>query len=346
LTLSVSVEHESSIYHPRVISATSTSTFPFSHPVASIKCVAEKHFRVDDIVRIGDIFHGRIINLLTDGHTMQISCRGHSQELNHKYVTGDYTQTGVTSGDVLEYLIYTYLTRLTSGTLQGDTITSFNISANQANIYDVVKNLEVYDSNHRLQVVTQYTDNHYTSSQVNWLPLPTVSNLILSHNSAGVLGANYKAIGTEIRNKIYIFGSVSEDPATGISTQKYGFAEDTPSQNKYGVREFPYCDHALDDDAMCTTMAQGLVNQNSMPKLNGSVTMAGTIIYPGDLVTCDFDMYLDGERFEGEYRVVRVDHRMSPWLTTVTLGQYVKSEGEVIADSVNNHRLNNLNSIL
>lgn len=342
----VSIEHDGDLYHPALTSVVCSSTFPFSHPISTITCIAEMHFKIDDVVRIGDIFHGRIIGINSNSKFMTITCRGHSQELNHKYITQDYNQTGISSGDILKHLIDTYLDRIVSGTMLGDTISNYNLLGNQANIFDALKTIEIYDSNHRIVEDVAYTDNKFTSYTVNWMPLPSTSIMTLVDGAQNILDINFQTSGQEIRNKIHIFGGVIEDPTTGVTTQFDGFAEDSISQSKYGTREFLFCDRSFDSDLMCQTVAQGLVNRDCEPKITGTITILGAEILPGDLVTCEFPIHLEGEKISGDYRVVRVRHQLNPWVTTISVGQFIKTSTEIIAESVNKHRLNNLNSIV
>lgn len=314
--------------------------------MATVQCHPEPHITVDDIVRIDDLFHGRITEIHPDVETMNIVCRGHTQEMNHRYLPISYVQTGATSGDILQYLIETYLDRICAGEImQGKQIQDFRLSAHQTNIFDALKTIEIYDAEHRLVERPIYDNGLLTAFSLEWKVLPTVPRMELMYRAPHIHDVVFQVISHEIHNQVKIFGNVTED-SNGASSQYHGQAVDENSQSQYGVREYTYCSHTYNSNSMCQYIAQGIIDRDTRPKLNGTISMQGVDIIPGDLVFCDFPVFIEGKQIQGNYRVMRVTHQMNPWVTEIDVGQSVRSANELLIAAMNDHRLSNLDAIL
>ena len=342
----ISIEHEGNLYYPNIFSADMISTFPYTIPSANITCSVMDHIKTDDIIRIDDLFHGRIINISINNEEMTLDCAGHASELDFTYITTEYDGSGLTSGSILEHLISTYCNRILPGTFQGNIIHDFEMSANKRTVYDSLKQIENLDKDFRLSLAVDYNNGTLNTVTANWKALPSTTSYQAMYKSKNVIDYYFESLSNNLFNKIEVFGNTVEDPTAGTTTQYKGAAEDTYSQGLYGTRQFFTFDGSLDNDEICYYVAHGLIDKFSMPMITGTITLLGSYIKPGDLINLDFPVIIEGQKIKGLYRVSLVSHSLFPWTTTINIGPLSISPGDMMQTLINRQRLENLNSVI
>jgi hypothetical protein len=167
-------------YYPTVLSASTSSSYPFAVPTANIEIITNRTpetsgyispLKVDDIVRLqvsitfsrsektvwSDIFEGRI-NAISSPYgqtnTTTLDCVGHAYEATYTLLEKDYsfpnsTGTGVDAVSILDYIINTdgYLDRLTytrdvNKTHYGVTLYDYSVKKDQRYFHDLLADFE------------------------------------------------------------------------------------------------------------------------------------------------------------------------------------------------------------
>ena len=342
----ISIEHEGNLYYPNIFSANIGSTFPYTIPSANITCSVMDHIKTDDIIRIDDLFHGRVINISINNDEMTLQCAGHANELDFTYITTEYDGSGQTSGSILEHLISTYCSRVNTGTFQGNIIHDFEMSANKRTVYDALKQVENLDKDFRLSLDVDYNNGTLNTVTADWKALPSTTSYQALYKSKNVLDYYFESLSNNLFNKIEVFGNKVEDPTAGTTTQYKGAAEDTYSQGIYGTRQFLTFDGSLNNDEICYYAAQGLIDKFSMPMITGNITLLGSHIKPGDYINIDFPVIIEGQKIKGLYRVTSVAHSLFPWTTAIQIGEIGVSPGDLLQTLINRQRLHNLNGVI
>lgn len=356
---SVVVEHSGALYYPSLISASVSTTFPFSHPVADIQISqgGTVHFIPDDIIRVQyrrsdawiDLFHGRVREIISTFGYKHLFCIGHSEESSYKFITADYTGAGAGSGDIISDLISTYLTRITDdGDIAiGSTISEFNIARNRKNIMDIIKELESLENfNYIFSIKTDYNNGIFNKASAVWEAVPVVpTTKVTAYETAkNVTHASFSENINDLYNKVWIFGNTYNDDADQYSA----FAEDAYSQSLYGVREHITVDRSLNSQSLCEAIAEAVVQRYSTPIVIGDIELTGIDISVGELLSCRFpSLDIGGSHVDGNYRIQKVSHTISNsgWNTNLNVGELRYSIDELISGLINKNRANNLGLI-
>ena len=359
IKFNVAVEHSGSLYYPSLISASVSTTFPFSHPVADIQIsqAGTIHFIPDDIIRIQykrsdrwiDLFHGRIHEINSTFGYKHLFCIGHSEEMSYRFIIADYTGAGAGSGDILSDLIPNYLTRITDDgdIATGSTISEFNIARNRKNIMDIVKELENLEYfNYIFSIKTDYNNGIFNKASAVWEAVPVVpTTRATAHETAkNVVGASFSEDINDLYNKVWIFGNTYNDDVDQYSA----FAEDSYSQSVYGIREHILVDRSLNSQSLCEAVAEAIIQRYSMPLVIGDIELVGVDISVGELLSCRFpSLDTGGEHIDGNFRIQKVSHTISTsgWKTNLNVGELRYGIDELISGLVNKNRANNLGLI-
>lgn len=359
IQFNVVVGHNGVLYYPSLISASVSTTFPFSHPVADLQIsqAGTIHFIPDDIIRIQykrsdrwiDLFHGRINEINSTFGYKHLFCIGHSEEMSYRFITSDFTGAGSGSGDIISDLISTYLTRITDdgGIATGSTISEFNIARNRKNIMDIVKELESLENfNYIFSIKTDYNSEIFNKASAVWSAVSVVpTTRVTAYETAkNVIRASFSENITDLYNRIWIFGNTYNDDADQYSA----FAEDTYSQSLYGIREHITVDRSLNSQSLCEAIAEAIVQRYSMPIVIGDLELSGVDVQVGELLSCRFpSLDVGGQHIDDDFRIQKVIHSISNsgWKTQLNVGELRYSIDELISGLVNKNRVNNLGLI-
>lgn len=355
----VIVEHNNSLYHPKLISTNITSTFPLSHPVADIQISNEgtAHFIPDDIVRIQykrseswvDLFEGSINEIISTFSHKQLFSIGHTEEMSYKFITENYTGSGSGSGYIISDLITTYLSRITGdGDIEiGSTISEFDIAKNRKNVMDIVKKLESIENyKYIFSIKTDYNNGLLNTVSAKWSTVSQVpiSKLTAYEKARNVISASFSENISDLYNRVLIFGNTYDD-----DTQQYNsIAEDTQSQNVYGIREYIIVDKSLDSQVLCEAIAESIIQRYSIPVIIGDLDLSGIDVQVGELIACKFpSLHAGGKSIDGNYRIRKVSHNISRagWITKLNVGELRYGVDELISGLINKNRSNNLGLI-
>lgn len=352
----ITVEHNSSLYHPKLISANISSTFPLSHSVADIQISNDGtiHFIPDDIIRVQykrsdnwiDLFEGRINEIISTFSHKQLFSIGHTEEMSYKFITEDYTGVGSGSGDLILDLITTYLSRISDNgyIVTGSTIAEFDIAKNRKNIMDIVKKLESIENyQYIFSIITDYNNGLLNTVSAKWSSVPPVptSKVTATENAGNVISASFSENISDLYNRILIFGNTYDS-----DTKQYNsIAEDSYSQSLYGTRQFILVDKSLDSQVLCESIAEAIIQRYSMPVIIGDLDLTGVDVHVGELLACKFpSLHAGGKSIEGNYRIQKVSHSISSsgWKTQLNSGELQYGIDEMISGLINKNRANNL----
>ena len=360
-------------YYPKVIEARTTTTFPWSAPMASIVVNTNiaggtagymSPIRNDDIVRLQvnvrnspseksiwqDIFEGRIMISESEfgfNNLTTMICRGHSEELLYRPATTDYSIASARTGTILAALVYNYLSRLTDDsqidTTASTVIPNFNIQQDTKFMSDSIKELEALEAyGYIFKVDTNYSSNgDLDTNIVSWQPVPVESNTVrIIQGTPRLISARFSKSIENVVEDVTIYG-LSGTP------QKVGTSIDgSPS---YGTRYHIGIDTSIATDALCSSLAVATRSRFGTGVTRGSVRILGDPnISVGDLIYVKIpSLVVDGSSIDGTYRVKRLSHSITTegWYTDLDLGDLIETPADILAGQHTKNRLLNANFI-
>ena len=362
-------------YYPKLLSAYTNSTFPWSCPTATIELNTNvstgtagymSPVRVDDIIRLQanvrttsdeksvwqDIFEGRIMKIESrfgrDNPTT-VYCRGHGEELLYRAVTADYSASAATTGTMLDALTTAYLSRLTDAspslidTAGSSAITNYNIQQDTKYMIDPVRQFESLESyGYILSVVPEYdSSDNLSAVYVSWQAVPAIaSNTVqIREGTPRLVDATFSYSIEQLVEDVTVYG------ASG-TPQKVGNSVD--GSPAYGTRYHVETDLTLATDQLCSDLSAAIRAQYDGMEIGNAKILGDPNIKVGDLIYCKIpSMELNGSTIDGNYRCRRVSHQISTdnWFTYVDLGELDISTWDFIAGFQVKSRLENANLI-
>ena len=347
-------------FYPAVVSASTIKTHGWSCPQCNVEVVTNtgtgtsgytSPIRLHDIVRLQvstrvnasdpktwrDIFEGRVATqsseFTTNGNNTVIPCKGHDQTYLYRAITADYSASSTRTGAILQSLLGSYVDTITDDTpSQIDTtassvLTSYNIKKDTKYMADGVKDLQKLEGwGYILKAVTEYdSDNKLSAVYASWQPISIIASTkvqAIEGTRGFIESSGFDVSAQKLVNDITQYG------ASG-APQKVGTATDATSQAAYDTRHHVGVDTTLATDALCGDFATIVKDKFKDPLVKGSVTLQGTPnVNEGDLIYTKIpSLELDGASIDGDYRVLRVSHRIDAggWETTLDLGDPINS---------------------
>ena len=353
-------------YYPKVLSAQTDKTFPWSVPTANILIETNtlegtsgfiSPIRVDDIIRLQvnetwdteeksvwiDLFEGRIMSIDTvwnGGNTTTLTCRGHDEECLYTAVDAAVSRTSEKTGVTLDYLFDTFTSRITGETYVDKTLsttqTNYNIAADSKYLGDAISELETLeDLSYIFKTVPAYdSENNLSGVEPYWQPVPTGCPISAIENTHRLINAKFKSSASNLVNDVTIYGD-------GVS----GTYADATSKTTYNDRYHTYTDTSITAAAQCTALATAIVTKYKDPLVSGTITMMGSILDVGDYIYCRIpSLEVDGSTIDGSYRVRRVTHSISSagWLTSIDVGDVKRGTSDIQLGLLAANRLNNM----
>lgn len=352
------------IYYPSVLSASTQESSNFSVGFAEIELASNvigstasyiSQFRYDDIVRLQtsikmnpnemtvwqDLFHGRIVDMdcgygTNNNNNVQLYCEGHERAAITALIEETKSYSSATDARALLEYFSKYSTRLTYSSSYSDTgisMPTYDSKANQTHLSDLYTDMEkVAGNNWRLTTVPTFTaagllDKVY----LQWKPNPSVATdqYKVYEGSSRIINANFSVSGSGIRTFYRVNG---ETPSGG--TQYTGYAEDTALSTKYGKMAEVDTETWAKSNALCASIAAGMLADNKEPKVTGTAELILTpAARPGDLVPCKFrSIDLNGSYIDVAIRAKRVRHTISnqKCSTNIDLGKIQKNAYDFI----------------
>jgi len=362
-------------YYPKLISAYTNSTFPWSCPTATIEVNTNistgtagymSPVRVDDIIRLQanvrttsdeksvwqDIFEGRIMKIESrfgrDNPTT-LYCRGHGEELLYRAVTTDYSASSTTTGSMLDTMTTDYLSRLTDAspslidTAGSTSIADYNIQLDTKYIVDVVRQFESLESyGYILSVVPEYdSSDNLSAAYVSWQAVPSTASdqVQIREGTPRLIDATFSYSIEQLVEDVTVYG------ASGTPQKAGNSADGSPA---YGTRYHVETDLTLATDQLCSDLADAIRAQYDGMDMGNAKILGDPNIKVGDLIYCRIpSIELNGSTIDGNYRCRRVSHQISTenWFTYVDLGELDISTWDFIAGFQVKSRLENANAI-
>lgn len=348
------------LYYPAVVSASTVKTFGWTCPQCNIEIVTNtgtgtsgftSPIRIHDIVRLQvstrvdesdatiwrDVFEGRVAvqssEFTTNGNNTIIPCKGHDETYLYRAITADYSASSTRTGAILQALLGLHVSTITDDTpSQIDTTASsvlseYNIKEDTKYMADIVKDLQKLEGwGYILKAVTEYdSDNKLSAVYASWQPI----NPVASTKVQAIEGTRgfIESSGFDVSSQKLV-NDVTQYGASG-APQKVGTASDATSQTAYDTRHHVGVDTTLATDALCGDFATIVKDKFKDPIIRGSVTIQGTPnVNEGDLIYTKIpSLELDGASIDGNFRVLRVSHRIDAggWDTTLDLGDPINS---------------------
>jgi len=362
-------------YYPKLISAYTNSTFPWSCPTATIEVNTNistgtagymSPVRVDDIIRLQanvrttsdeksvwqDIFEGRIMKIESrfgrDNPTT-LYCRGHGEELLYRAVTADYSASAATTGTMIDALTTAYLSRLTDDspslidTAGSSSIADFNIQQDTKYMVDPVRQFESLESyGYIFSVVPEYdSSDNLSAAYVSWQAVPSTAS-----DQVKIIEGTPRLVDATFSYSIELLVEYVKMYGASGTPQIYGDSED--GSPAYGTRFHIETDLSLATVQLCEDLAGAIRARYSGMEIGNAKILGDPNIKVGDLIYCKIpSMELNGSTIDGNYRCRRVSHQISTdnWFTYVDLGELDISTWDFIAGFQVKSRLENANLI-
>lgn len=362
-------------YYPKLISAYTNSTFPWSCPTATIEVNTNistgtagymSPVRVDDIIRLQanvrttsdeksvwqDIFEGRIMKIESrfgrDNPTV-LYCRGHGQELLYRAVTADYSASAATTGTMIDALTSAYLSRLTDAspslidTAGSSTITNFNIKQDTKYMIDPIRQFESLESySYIFSVVPTYdSSDDLSAAYVSWQAVPSTASdqVQIREGTPRLVDATFSDSIEQLVEDVTVYGASGTPQKVGTSV------DGSPA---YGTRYHVETDLTLATDQLCSDLADAIRAQYNGMEIGNVKILGDPNIKVGDLIYCRIpSMELNGSTIDGNYRCRRVSHQINTdnWYTYLDLGELDISTWDFIAGFQVKSRLENANLV-
>lgn len=337
-------------YYPTVLSATTQKSYPFSISYADIELASNvvgstssyiSQFRFDDIVRLQvsvkmnpnektvwqDIFEGRIVNMnceYSQSNNVKIYCYGHEAIAETSLITGTHTYVSSTDAKtILADLAPLYVTRLTYSSAYADSsklFPNYDTTANQTYMSDLFSDMEKIASyGWAIKVIPTYTaTGNLSTVYIQWKAFPTTATnkYKVIEGTQRLLSADFSVEGKGVRTLYRVNG----DTPSG-SSQYTGYDEDTALSSLYGKRSEVDTQTWIKTNALCDSIAAGILAEVKTPEISGQVELLGTPEADiGDLVTCKVpSIDLNGSYINGNFTVHRVQHKITENEFTTTL---------------------------
>jgi len=362
-------------YYPKLISAYTNSTFPWSCPTATIELNTNvsagtagymSPVRVDDIIRLQanvrttsdeksvwqDIFEGRIMKIESrfgrDNPTT-LYCRGHGEELLYRAITADYSASAATTGTMLDALTTAYLSRLTDAspslidTAGSSSIANFNIQQDTKYMIDPVRQFESLESyGYIFSVVPTYdSSDNLSAAYVSWQAVQATASeqVQIREGTPRLIDATFSYSIEQLVEDVTVYGASGTPQIVGTSV------DGSPA---YGTRYHVETDLTLATIPLCNDLAAALRAQYSGMEIGNAKILGDPNIKVGDLIYCRIpSIELNGSTIDGNYRCRRVSHQISTenWFTYVDLGELDISTWDFIAGFQVKSRLENANLV-
>jgi len=350
LVIEKPVTHEK--YYPKVLSASTQSSYPFSISNAAIELVSNargstssyvSQVRFDDIVRLQvsikynpnqrtvwqDIFQGRIVDINAEfgtNNNVQLYCLGHEADAETALIEETKAYTSATDArDLLSYFSK-YLSRLEYSASYADagvSLPTYDTTAHQTYVADLFSDMEkVSGFDWAIKTVPTYSNGNLDKVYLQWKPFPTVpvQQYKVIEGTSRLLNADFSSSGKKVRTAFRMFG---ESPSGG--TQYTGYAEDAALVARYGKRTATETQTWIKSNSLCASIASGVLSGLKTPEVSGQVVLLGT----PDAQTCDL-VYckipsedLNGEQVNRNFHVYRVQHNITEndFYTTLDVGE-------------------------
>jgi hypothetical protein len=362
------VEHSGTLYYPAMVSASTNINFPWAAQTANIAVITNPNLGTDNYmspIREGDpirlqvsirtstdqdlvwqtLFEGRIFQLSGElsatSNNTTISARGYDEELLYTMITSDESYSNQSSGDIIDDIFSTYMTRI-SGSDYIDThkcsdIIAYNVDANTKYVADIIRDLEQLELyNYRFSVRAFYDASGFLSSvEPVWQPISEIVNYgsSVTQGNRRFISANFSTDSSKIVNNCKVVGSGVSALATTGDADRYKLI----------------VDNTLTSASACAAFAEAYIDNWAESVESGSVRLTGDAnVEPGMLIQCTIpSLILNGTSIDGEYVVNRVTHSISnnSWITTLNVGQIRYTSAEMIANMNNATRLTSINTI-
>ncbi len=343
-------------YYPKVLSASTQSSYPFSISYANIEIASNalgstssyiSQVRFDDIVRLQvsvkynpnqktvwqDIFHGRIVDINAQfgtNNNVKLYCWGHEADAETALIEETKAYTSPTDAKTLLSYFSKYLSRLTysdSYANAGVSLPTYDSVANQTYMSDLFSDIEkVSGSDWAIKTIPTYSSNGNLSNvYLQWKPFPTVptQQYKVIEGTARLLDADFSSSGKKVRTAYRMFG---DTPSGGA--QYTGYAEDAALISRYGKRTGTDTQTWIKSNSLCASLASGVLSELKTPEISGQVVLMGTPeAQTCDLVYCKIPSEdLNGEQVNGNFPVYRVQHDLTEteFETTLDLGELRK----------------------
>jgi hypothetical protein len=291
------------------------------------------------------LFEGRIFQLSGElsatSNNTTISARGYDEELLYTMITSDESYSNQSSGDIIDDIFSTYMTRI-SGSDYIDThkcsdIIAYNVDANTKYVADIIRDLEQLELyNYRFSVRAFYDASGFLSSvEPVWQPISEIVNYgsSVTQGNRRFISANFSTDSSKIVNNCKVVGSGVSALATTGDADRYKLI----------------VDNTLTSASACAAFAEAYIDNWAESVESGSVRLTGDAnVEPGMLIQCTIpSLILNGTSIDGEYVVNRVTHSISnnSWITTLNVGQIRYTSAEMIANMNNATRLTSINTI-
>lgn len=349
-------------YYPRVVSARTQKSYPFSTSYADIEIISNvsgstsgyiNQVRFDDIVRLQvsiklnpnektvwqDIFEGRIVDMYSkygdNNNNMTLYCRGHEADAETALIEETYSYSTPTDVSAVFSYFSKYLSRFAYSSTYADTginFPTYDNTANQTYISDLFEDAEkVSGYDWIVRAVPVYSDGNLSSVYIGWNQFSqTVANQYkIIEGTSRVLNTDFSVEGKGLRTAYRVEG----DECVG-----YDFDQDLISL--YGTRTDVSHESWVKSEALAEAISEGRLGEIKTPSTSGQVTLIGTPEAElGDLVYCKCpSQELNGSTVDDNFYVYRVEHTIAvnEYTTSLDLGKVRKTAYDFYADNVKN----------
>lgn len=325
-------------YHPRVISASTQQSYPFSVSGADITLISNSSARTagyispvqfNDVVRLQvsvkyhpdeatvwqDLFHGRVetpSSTFGNDNQLKIYAVGHEGELRTDLIEETKSYTSATDAKTLLSYFSKYFSRLTYSDTLAETGVSFptyDSTKDQTYLVDLIQDMEKnsgYDWS--LKVIPTYDSNKNLSTiYTQWKPFSAtpVKSYQIIEGTHRLISADFEADGESVRTFQRIYGYTPEG-----GSQYTGSAIDAALVTLYGKRSEVSTYPWIKSNSTCDSVAAGLLTSSKLPVSSGQVLLVGTPeAQIGDYIYLKIpSLELNGESIKGYFYVYRVQH--------------------------------------
>lgn len=349
-------------YYPRVVSARTQKSYPFSISYADIEIISNvpgstsgyiNQVRFDDIIRLQvsikmnpnqvtvwqDIFLGRIVDMYSkygdNNNNVKLYCRGHEADAETALIEETYSFTTSTDVSAVLFHFSKYLSRFSFSSTYAKTgvdFPTYDSTANQTYITDLFEKAEeVSGYDWIIKAIPVYSGGNFSTVYLGWnqFSQTVTSKYKIIEGTARVLSTDFSVEGKGVRTAYRVEG----DECTG-----YAFDEDLIRQ--YGTKTDVEKESWVKSEALAEAIAEGTLSEIKTAITSGQVTIIGTPeANLGDLVYCKCpSQELNGSSIDGNFYVYRVEHTIdgNEYTTSLDLGKVRKTAYDFYADNVKN----------
>lgn len=354
------------VYYPKVIGFNCVDDFPLnSAPSATItiqpnanqyNVEAVTHVGFDDIIQLQvairyslidknvwfTIFHGRVQNQskkFGTSNEIELTCVGHIQEAFDALMLEDKTYPAGDAADILKDLCNNKLTRIkydANFVEIGVRLSAYNMQAQQNYVSDAFKEMEkVCGNSWKIGIEPFYYDTgvldtcYLTWDQLSEDPTPQYAAIA---GTPRLISATFNVMGEDVKTVRYVRGDTVND------VQYSGSATDSQAVALYGARYQVDTYTWIESNALCTTLAVGLVNDSKYPYISGQVELEGTPdAKVGDLVIVKIpQLDVNENEIDGVYTATKVTQSYSngQYKTLIDLNKNMKNEYSYISQQL------------